>query len=128
MLGNAIAIAALAAACCVLSACGEPETVTANGTADPQADNLAKAAPVTLPPAIRESKTYRCADNSLIYVNFLTDGLTANLRDNPGEPPIAVLKAPRPGAPFVAEGFSLSGSGDTVTFTSPAGGTQTCKS
>ena len=125
---NRIALAALTAAFCALSGCGETETVTGNGPADPQAGNLAKAAPVTLPPAILESKTYRCADNSLVYINFLTDGLTVNVRDKQEEPPIATLKAPEPGAPFVSEGFSLSGSGDTVTYTSPDSGTQTCRS
>jgi hypothetical protein len=80
-----------------------------------------------LPPAIRESKTYRCKDNSLVYVSFLDDDLTAMVRDKQEEPPIATLKAPEPGRPFVAEGFSLSGSGASVTYTSPDSGTLTCK-
>jgi hypothetical protein len=94
---------------------------------DPQAAELAKAPPVTLPPAIRESKTYRCKDNSLVYVSFMDDNLTAMVRDKQEEPPIATLKAPEPGAPFVADGFSLSGSGASVTYTSPDSGTLTCK-
>ena len=28
----------------------------------------------TLPPSIAASKTYRCKDNSLVYVDWLSDG------------------------------------------------------
>jgi hypothetical protein len=110
----------------MLQACSqEPEVVESNP--DPDAAELAKAAPVTLPPAIRESKTYRCKDNSLVYVSFMDDNLTAMVRDKQEEPPLATLKAPEPGKPFVADGFSLSGSGASVTYTSPDSGTLTCK-
>lgn len=116
----------LAAALLSASGCNkEPEVVDANP--DPQAEQLAKAPPVTLPPPIRESKTYRCKDNSVIYVSFLADDVTALVRDKEEEPPIATLKAPKAGEPFVAEGFSLSGSGDSVTYTSPDSGTLSCK-
>jgi hypothetical protein len=114
------------AALLMLQACSqEPEVVESNP--DPDAAELAKAAPVTLPPAIRESKTYRCKDNSLVYVSFMDDNLTAMVRDKQEEPPLATLKAPEPGKPFVADGFSLSGSGASVTYTSPDSGTLTCK-
>ena len=110
----------------LLSACNkEPEVVDANP--DPQAEELAKAPPVTLPPAIRETKTYRCKDNSIVYVSFMDDGLTAMVRDKQEEPPVAKLKAPNEGEPFVSEGFALSGSGDSVTYTSPDSGTLSCK-
>ena len=109
-----------------LGACSkEPEVV--DTSVDPQAEQLAKAPPVTLPPAIRESKTYRCKDNSIVYVSFMDDGLTAMVRDKQEEPPIAKLKAPKEGDPFVADGFALSGSGSSVTYTSPDSGTLTCK-
>jgi hypothetical protein len=120
-----VASACLAALLTAVGCSNEPEVVDANP--DPQAKELAKAPPVTLPPAIRESKTYRCKDNSLVYVSFLDDNLTAMVRDKQEEPPVATLKAPEPGKPFVAEGFSLSGSGPTVTYKSPDSGTLTCK-
>ena len=56
-----------------LVACKQ-ETIVANGPPDPMADELANAAPVELPPAIAASKTYRCKDNSLIYVEWYSDG------------------------------------------------------
>ncbi|HEY0446139.1 MAG TPA: hypothetical protein VGD19_06765 [Allosphingosinicella sp.] len=118
---------AAVAAFLALAACSnEPETVSAGG-ADPQAEQLKKAPPVTLPPAIRASKTYRCKDNSLIYVTFMTDDVTAAVRDKQEDPPVATLKAPAPGEPYVSEGYSLSGSGDAVTYNSPEKGSQSCK-
>lgn len=122
---SAILAAACAAAFASLSACSpEPEVIDA--APDPQAAELAKAPPVELPPAIRASKTYRCKDNSLVYVTFFTDDVTAAVRDKQEEPPVATLKAPAAGQAFVSEGYSLSGSGDSVTYTSPDSGTQTC--
>lgn len=119
-------IIAASAACLSLAACNsEPEVVDTNP--DPQAAELAKAAPVTLPPAIKSSKTYRCKDNSLVYVTLLADDMTAMVRDKQEEPPVATLKAPAPGQPFVSEGFSLTVSGSNITYNSPDKGSQSCK-
>ncbi len=118
--------AASVAALVMLGACqSEPEVI--GGPVDPQAEALKNAPKVELPPAIRESKTYRCRDNSLVYVNFMSDGVTANVRDREEEPPVATLRAPAAGEAFVAEGYSLSGSGDTVTYDSPDTGAQSCR-
>ncbi len=118
--------AASVAASLSLAACSnEPEVVDANP--DPQAAELANAPPVTLPPAIKESKTYRCKDNSLVYVTYLADNVTAMVRDKQEEPPVATLKAPAAGEPFVSEGFSLSVNGNSITYNSPDKGTQSCK-
>ena len=56
-----------------LAACNN-ETIVAGEQPDPMKDELAKAAPVELPPAIAASKTYRCKDNSLLYVDWYSDG------------------------------------------------------
>ena len=118
--------AALVAASLSLSACNsEPEVIQANP--DPQEKELAKAPPVTLPPAIKATRTYRCKDNSLVYVTFMADDMTAMVRDKQEEPPVATLKAPAPGEAYAAEGFSLSGSGNTVTYKSPDAGSQSCR-
>ena len=119
-------LAASAAALLSLAACSnEPEVV--DSSPDPQAEQLAKAPPVELPPAIKASKTYRCKDNSLVYVTFLTDDKTAMVRDKQEGAPLATLKSEKEGGPFVSEGFSVSGSGDTISYTSP-NGTLSCKS
>ena len=41
---------------------------------DPMANAVANVGSVTLPPSIQASKAYRCKDNSLIYVDWLSDG------------------------------------------------------
>ena len=85
-----ITSAACIAASLLLSACNsEPEVIQANP--DPQEKELAKAPPVQLPPAIKATKTYRCKDNSLVYVTFLDDDMTAMVRDKQEEPPVAPL-------------------------------------
>jgi hypothetical protein len=128
---NKALLLAACAASLALSACQpEPEVVPSN--VDTQAEALKTAPPVELPPAIKVAKTYRCKDNSLVYVSFMTDDVTAAVRDKQEEPPVATLKAPAPGQAFVGQGetgkgFSLSGSGDTVSYTSPDSGTQSCK-
>lgn len=49
-------------------------------TADPTGDNIAANAPVALPPSITASKSYRCKDNRLIYIDWMSDG-TARVKD-----------------------------------------------
>ena len=43
-------------------------------SAEPTGENLAANAPVALPPSITASKSYRCKDNALIYVDWMSDG------------------------------------------------------
>lgn len=109
-----------------LAACNsEPETVT-GGPADPDAQNVADAPPVTLPPALTASRTYRCKDNSLVYIDFFADGTTADLRaEKTGA--ATKLTAPAKGEPFVADGYKLTGDGATVTLEQPGKGSQSCK-
>ena len=98
------------------------------GTGDPQAAELANAAPVELPPALKASKSYRCKDNSLVYIDFMADDLTAHLKtDKAGA--ITNLKAPEKGQAFVSEdgATKVDGSGATVTVTVPGKGAESCK-
>ncbi len=119
--------AAPVAALFALGACqNEPEKV--GQAADPHAEALKNAPPVQLPPSIKVARTYRCRDNSLVHISFMSDNVTAIVRDKEEEPPRATLKAPAPDQPFVSEGYSLSGSGPNVTYRSPDSGTLTCRS
>ncbi len=107
-----------------LSACkSEPESFN-TGTGDPMAKELANAAPVELPPMLKASHTYRCKGNGLVFVDFMTDDKTANLKSDK-EGPVTVLKAPEAGKPYVsADGkTTLEGQGETVTLNGVA-----CKS
>lgn len=122
---NRFLAAAASAALLSLAACDrEPEVVTINEY-DPQAEALANAAPVELPPAIDESRTYRCRDNTLVYVDFFTND-TARLRVGSREAEPVALTAEGGNPPYTAEGYSVSGSGEQVTMTLPGKGTQSC--
>jgi len=115
-----------AAALLLLAACNsQPETVTA-GAADPMAEKMAAAPNVTLPPALTASHTYRCKDNSLIYVDFFDDKVTADLKTK-DDGPITRLTAAEAGEPFAANGYSVDGSGKTITYQAPGKGSQSCK-
>jgi len=64
-----IAVASLA-----LMAC-EKETIDPGAEKNEiAAANAANAAKVVLPPSITSSKVYRCKDNSLVYIDWLSDG------------------------------------------------------
>lgn len=118
--------AASLAALLALAACNsEPETIT-GGPADPDAQNVAAAPPVTLPPSLSASRTYRCKDNSLVYIDFFSDGTSADVRAEKNGAATR-LTAPAKGEPFVAEGYKLTGDGTTVTLERPGKGSQSCK-
>lgn len=105
--------AAASAVLFALSACQQsaPEVVN---TYDPQAAALQNAAPVQLPPAMTASKTYRCADNSLVYVDFYNNNTAIMRRGNRDAAP-TTLTAEGGNPPFIGEGGSVSGTGDNVT-------------
>ncbi len=117
-------VAALAAI--PLAACqSEPETVTSVAP-DPLADQKAAAEPVELPPAIRAQVTFRCRDNSLVYVDFFTGDEQVNLRNERGTPP-TTLTTETPGGPYTAEGYSLSGDPENITLKQPGKDELTCR-
>jgi len=62
------------AAAAALAGCNKQDhTIVAGG---PQEDNstVATNGPVALPPSIASSKSYRCADNKLVYIDWMSDG------------------------------------------------------
>lgn len=111
----------------VLAACGDSQPEVVGGPADPMAEQLANAAPVTLPPAVKDSRTYRCKDNSLVFVDFLADDVTANLRTEKAGAPVKLL-ADKAGDPFKADGgYEVAGSGAAITATLPGKDSVACK-
>lgn len=90
------------------------------------ANEVANAAPIELPPAIVASKIYRCKDNSVVYVDWLSDSKSANFRsDKNGE--ATHVAAAEAGKPMVAEGYSLTGTPTgSITLTRPGKGSQSC--
>jgi hypothetical protein len=102
--------AAASAAILALTACGnEPEIVNQY---DPQEEALKNAAPVQLPAAMIASRTYRCSDNSLYYVDFYNDN-TARVRTSREGTPVT-LTAQGGNPPYVGEGYSVSANAGTV--------------
>lgn len=83
---------------------------------------------VVLPPSITASKIYRCADSSVIYLDWLSDNKSANFRsDRTGNR--VQLMAAAAGEALTAEGYSLTGdaSSATITITRPEKSAQSCK-
>jgi hypothetical protein len=118
----------LTAALFALAACQQkgPEVVDSNP--DPMATQLANAAPVELPPAIKAEKTLRCKDNSLVYVTFFEGDKQALVKTEKGATG-TLLKGTEAGKPLIAEGgWTLTGNPDSVSLTAPGKGSTTCHS
>lgn len=103
-----IATAALAG--CNNSTNNDDHTIVAGPDTDVGNEAPPSNGPVTLPPSIQASKIYRCKNNAVIYVDWLSDG-SATVRTERNEAG-KLVQVGKPGTP------SLSGSADasTVTF------------
>lgn len=127
MTNTRLFVAAPIAALILLGGCNS-EPIQVGQASDPHANELKNAPPVQLPPSIKEAKSYRCRDNSVVHITYLSDDTTAVIRSEAGaEPPLATLTAPAAGQPFVSEGYSLTGNGATVTYKSPQRAAQSCR-
>ena len=118
-----IAVASLA-----LMAC-EKETIDPGAERNEiAAANAANAPKVVLPPSITATKTYRCADSSVIHLDWLSDKMSANFRAEESGTPVQ-LKAAEAGQPMTAEGYSLTGDATaaSITITRPGKGSSSCK-
>jgi hypothetical protein len=116
------------AAAAALAGCNkENHTIVAGG---PDAgDTVATNTPIALPPAITSSKTYRCADNKVVHVDWLSDNKSANIRVDQGAVPTQVTTA-EAGKPMTAAGgYSLSGtpSASSAKIGVPGHPAQSCK-
>ena len=129
-----------------LAACNKSETPKEGEAGTETA--AAPAAPVELPPAITASGTYRCADNTILYVDFLGKNEAADIRV--GEKSATAVRVTAPvaeapaadatAAPATAEAAptgpmksadgesSLSGEGKQINVKLAGKGAQTCKS
>lgn len=118
--------AAAALAFLPLAAC-EQKTETVTTTApDPQAAELAKSKPVVLPPSVKASVTFRCKDNSLVYVDFFSGDTQATLKTSKDGAPVK-LTAEKAGDPLKADGYSLTGTPKLITLSQPGKPSQSCK-
>lgn len=116
-----------AVAAFALSACGQqaPEELDTRAP-DPLASQLANRAPVELPPPVKASVTFRCKDNSLVYIDFFEGDKLANFRAKQGDAPVR-MTAPAAGEALTAEGgYKLTGTPKRVELTQPGKPAQTC--
>lgn len=115
------------AAVLLLSACGKPETIVADNAPDDMQAQLNAAKPVELPPAMTASKSYRCKDNSLVFVDFFAGDKQAIIHPGKKDATPVTLKADEAGKPLTADGYTLKGSGATVQIAQPGKPEQSCK-
>lgn len=130
-----------------LAACNKSETPAVDGT---DTATATPAAPVALPPSITASGTYRCGDNTILYVDFLGANEAADIRV--GDKAAVAVRVEAPKAEMPAAGAapapataepaekpagpmksadgksSLSGSGKQINVKLADKGAQTCKS
>lgn len=100
-------LAIIAAA--ALAGC-ESEPIVVGGPPDDPANQAPVAnGPIELPPSIVASHAYRCRDNSLVYIDWLSND-TARIKQDRNGVGITVTKG-EDGA-YTAEGQRLSGAAD----------------
>ena len=118
------------AAAAALAGCNEDHTIVTGGPQERNDENqVAAEANVTLPPSISASKIYRCADNDVVYVDWLSDGKSANIRPDKDSPPTQVTAA-EAGQPMTAAGgYSLTGTpgAASVRIAVPGQSEESCK-
>jgi hypothetical protein len=118
---------AAAALALSLSACQKQQPTVIDTTApDPMASQLANAAPVELPPAMVASVSFRCKDNSLVYVDFFKGDTQANLHVKEKNKTPIVLRAAASGDPLTGNGYTLTGNQDQISLTTPDGAKLSC--
>ena len=104
----------LAIVAAALAGC-ESEPVVVGGPADDPANQAPVTnGPIELPPSIVASHAYRCRDNSLVYIDWLSND-TARIKQDRNEVGTTVTKG-EDGA-YTAEGQRLSGAADASSIT-----------
>jgi uncharacterized lipoprotein YajG len=119
---------ALAATAALAGCKKENHTIIAGPDGDAANQAPPTNGPVVLPPSIASSKIYRCKDNSVVYIDWLSDNKSANFRANQTDVPVTLATA-EAGKPMTAQGYSLTGTpeGGTITLERPGKGSQSCK-
>jgi hypothetical protein len=110
-----------------LAACNnKPKTEVIDANPDPMAAVLANKAPVALPPSMKAEKSFRCKDNSLLFVTFFNGDTQVDVKTTKDGTSTRLL-APAAGEPYVKDGWKLTGSPENVTVTKPGKDSLTCK-
>ena len=102
-----------------------PTTEASGASAEANTAEAAPPPPIELPPSLLASRTFRCKDNSVLYIDFYGDK-AADLRVKK-DGTVTKLVAPEAGKPLTGGGYSVSGTGTQVNITQPGKGSQSCK-
>ncbi len=106
-----ITILFLAAAAALAGCNKEDHTIVAGGEPTDEPTNAAANAGVQLPPSIVGSKIYRCGDNKLVYIDWMSDG-SAHMKKSKDE--VGEVVAPNsPQLKGNAQAASISLNGQT---------------
>jgi hypothetical protein len=119
---------ALAAAAALAGCNKENHTIVAGGPPADTDTNTAANANVQLPPSIVATKLYRCTDNSVVTVDYLSDNKTGNVRAGKDTTSVQVAAA-EPGQAMTAPGgYSVEGSptSSSAKIAVPGHPAQTC--
>jgi hypothetical protein len=122
-----------------LAACNKSETPA---EAEGDAAKTAEAPAAPMPPSITASGTYRCADNTILYVDFLGANEAADIRVGDKAAAAVRVTAEKPAADAAADAAAkpagalksedgktmLTGSGASINVKLADKGGQTCKS
>ncbi len=119
-----------------LAACNQSETPAADADAVPVPE-ATNTEPVVMPPSITASNTYRCADSTILYVDYLGKNEAADIRVGTKTASPVRVNAPKveagatepPKGPMKSEDgkTSLTGSGAQINVQLADKGAQTCK-
>ncbi|WP_299329237.1 hypothetical protein [Parasphingopyxis sp.] len=137
-----LAVAPLAALI-ALAGCSEPEPEVVGEMSDPEAEEIEELTPEELPPMRTREASFRCDDNSVVYVSFYTndsqvgvameqDAVQTILPNEAMAEPAEGEEAAEPAATptYSGEGYTLVGASDaaSIQFARAGGGLQTCDS
>jgi hypothetical protein len=95
-------------AAAALAGCDKQDHTIQAGPADPMA-NVSMNADIKLPPAIVANHKYRCKDNSVVQIDWLSDGTVNSARVTPQGGATVDLAQVEAGGAYTAEGASLTG-------------------
>ena len=100
----------LLVAAAALAGCDQSDhNIVAEGPYDPRANLANDAAPVVMPPSIVASHTYRCKDNTVVAIDWMTDGKTNTARATPKGGTAITLAQAEAGGAYAAQASSLTG-------------------
>ena len=116
------------AATAALAGCNKESHTIVSGPPDSGEANSTAKAPIQLPPSIIGTKLYRCEDNSVVTVDYLSDNKSANVHAGK-DGSVTQVTAAQPGQPMsAAGGYSVEGSptSSSAKIAVPGHPAQTC--